>query len=373
MSATDTGSPPSDPIAARRDALVARLDQAGTGLLELCTIFLGERLGYYDALAAGESLTSTELAQRTGTHERYAREWLEQQTTTGFLDVDDPTQAPQVRRFRLPPGHTDVLGKRSDPNYWGAMIRFMVSMTRPLPTLLEAFRTGAGVPFEAYGADLREGMADGSRVGSTRLITEALPAVLPQVHTRLQADQPAHVAEIGCGAGWAAIAIAQTYPNARVDGFDLDTASVELARRNVVEAGVADRVQIVHHDASDATLAGRYDLVMAEACIHDTPQPVRVLQTMRRLAGEDGAVLVVEPKSGERFMDPANNLDVERTHYAFSVLHCLPVGLAEQPSVGTGTMMRPDILRGYAREAGYREVEVLPVDDDWMSAFRLRG
>jgi hypothetical protein len=106
--------------------------------------------------------------------------------------------------------------------------------------------------------------------------------------------------------------------------------------------------------------------------VHDTPQPVQVLQTMRRLAGQDGVALITEPKSGDRFMDPANNHEVERNHYAFSVLHCLPVSLAEQPSVGTGTMMRPDILRGYAREAGFREVEVLAIDDDWSSAFRLR-
>src|SRR6478672_6257508 len=105
MSATGSDASPPDPTAARRDALVERLGQAGTGLMELCTVYLGERLGYYDALATGDSLTSTELAHRTGTHERYAREWLEQQTTTGFLDVEDPTLAPLDRRFLLPAGY----------------------------------------------------------------------------------------------------------------------------------------------------------------------------------------------------------------------------------------------------------------------------
>jgi SAM-dependent methyltransferase len=367
----DTSS--SDPAAARRDALVERLGQAGTGLMELCTVYLGERLGYYEALAAGEPLTSTELAQRTGTHERYAREWLEQQATTGFVDVEDPMLAPLDRRFLLPPGYAAVLSERTDPNYMGAMNRLMVSMTQTLPALLEAYRTGGGVPYEAYGADLREGMADAGRAVELAFITETLPVALPDVHARLQRTPPAHVAEIGCGGGWAAIAIAQTYPLARIDGFDLDAASVELARHNVAQAGVADRVQIIRQDASEATLAGQYDLVMAQACVHDTPQPVPVLQTMRRLAREEGVVLLTEPKSGDRFMDPANNLDVERNHYTFSVLHCLPVSMVEQPSVGTGTMMRPDILRGYAREAGFREVEVVPVDDDWTSAFRLRS
>jgi SAM-dependent methyltransferase len=371
MSATDTGSPDPDPIVERRDNLVARLGAASTGMVELCTVYLGERLGYYDALAAGEPLTSTELAARTGTNERYAREWLEQQTTAGILEVDNAAAAPRERRFVLPAGHVEVLGDRTNSNYWGSEARFLVGITRPLPAVLEAFRTGGGVPFAAYGADLREGLAGGSRVGSAWFVNEVLPAALPDVHTRLQADPPARVADLGCGAGWACVAIARAYPNTIVDGFDLDLASVELASQNVVEAGLKDRVRIVQRDAGDPELAGRYDLVMADACVHDTPQPVAMLQTMRRLASEGGVVLVSEPKSGERFMDAANNLEVERNFYAFSVLHCLPAGMAEQPSAGTGTMMRPDILRGYARDAGFQDIEVLSIDDEWTAAYRL--
>jgi SAM-dependent methyltransferase len=200
-----------------------------------------------------------------------------------------------------------------------------------------------------------------------------VPTVLPDVHTRFQADPPARIADIGCGAGWTAIRLAQTYPTVHVDGFDLDAPSVELARRTVAEAGLAERVRILHQDAGDPGLAGRYDLVIATACVHDAPRPVAILQTMRRLAGDAGVVLLLEPKAGEHFLDPANNPDVERWHYVFSVLHCLPVGMTEQPSAGTGTMMRPDILRGYAQEAGFREIEVLPVEDDWTSAYRLWG
>jgi 2-polyprenyl-3-methyl-5-hydroxy-6-metoxy-1,4-benzoquinol methylase len=372
MSTPDASSPSTDPIAARRDALVARLEAAGTDLVELCTLYLGERLGFYDALAAGEALTSTELATRTETNERYTREWLEQQATAGILHVDDPDAAPRERRFVLPVGHAEVLGDRLSDTYWGAGVRFLVGLTRPLPAVLEAFRTGGGVPFAAYGADLREGLADGSRLGSRWFINEAVPAALPDVHARLQTDPPARVADLGCGAGWASIAIARAYPKTTVDGFDLDAASVELASRNVVEAGVQDRVHIAQRDAADPALAGSYDLVLAIAVVHDTPQPVAMLQTMRRLAGDEGVVLVSEPKSGERFLDAANNGEVERSHFAFSVLHCLPVGMAEQPSAGTGTMMRPDILRGYARDAGFHDVEVLSIDDPWTAAYRLR-
>jgi SAM-dependent methyltransferase len=373
MSAPDASAATSDPTAESRDALVARFDVASTGLVELCTVYLGERLGYYDALAAGGLLTSSELAARTGTHERYAREWLEQQTAAGLLTVENPDLAARERRFGLPLGHVEVLADQTSGNYWGSVVRLLVGLTRPLPEVLEAFRCGGGVPFAAYGADLREGLAGGSRVGSTWFVTEALPSVLPEVHARLRADPPARVADLGCGAGWAAITLAQTYPTVSVDGFDLDAASVDLASRNVAGAGLQDRVHIMHQDAEDPDLAGRYDLVMASACVHDTPQPVALLKTMRRLAGEGGVVLISEPKSGERFMDPANNPDVERWHYALSVLHCLPAGMAEQPSVGTGTMMRPNILRGYAQEAGFRDIEVLPIGDDWTAAYRLRS
>jgi SAM-dependent methyltransferase len=371
MSAKDVPSTVADPRVERRDALVARLDAASTDMIELFTVYLGERLGYYEALAVAGTLSSAELAARTGTHERYAREWLEQQTTSGLLEVDDPAVMASERRYLLPPGHAEVLADRTSSTYCGSVVRFLVGVTRPLPAVLEAFRTGGGVPFEAYGADFREGMADGSRLESQLFIDDEFPRTLPDLHARLQADPPARVADLGCGAGWAGIAIAQRYPKATVDGYDLDTASVELANRNVADAGLEARVRIAERDAGDPELAGRYDLVMASACVHDTPQPVAMLRTMRRLAGENGVVLVTEPKSGERFMDPANNREVERNYYAFSVLHCLPVGMIEQPSAATGTMMRPDILRGYAREAGFQGVEVVPIDDEWTAAYRL--
>jgi SAM-dependent methyltransferase len=372
MSVSDPDTPIPDPITERRDALAARLDAAIIAMFELCTVYLGERLGYYDALADG-ALTSTELAAMTGTAERFAREWLEQQTVTGLLAVEDPALGPTQRRFALPSGHTDVLVDHTSDANRAAGIRLAVGLTRPLAAVLAAHRSGGGVPLEAYGADVREAMADFSREGSKWIIAETLPAALPDVHARLQGDPPAYVAEIGCGAGWLTTRLAQAYPAIHVDGFDLDAPSVALARQNVAAAGLTERVRILHRDAGDPELAGRYDLVVAEACLHDASQPIAVLRTMRRLAGEAGTVLVMEPKAGDRFLDPANNPEVERFHYAFSVLHCLPVGMADQPSAGTGTMMRPNILRDYAREAGFRDVEVLPVDDDWSAAFRLRS
>lgn len=228
------------------------------------------------------------------------------------------------------------------------------------------------MPFTAYGADFREGMADGNRASNLQFGHEVLPAI-PDVHARLQGDPPARVADIGCGPGWSSIGIARAYPKARVDGFDLDEASVALARRHVAEAGVDDRVQVEVRDVVDPALAGRYDLVIALLCVHDLPQPVLMLRAMRQLAGLGGSVLVGDPRAGERFLDPSNDQDVERQFYGFSILHCLPVGMAEQPSAGTGAMMRPAVLRAYARDAGFHSVEVLPIDNAWTAFYRLHG
>jgi 2-polyprenyl-3-methyl-5-hydroxy-6-metoxy-1,4-benzoquinol methylase len=195
-----------------------------------------------------------------------------------------------------------------------------------------------------------------------------LPAV-PDVHARLQAGPPARVADIGCGTGWSSIAIARAYPKVMVEGFDSDDASIALARSNAAEAGVAQRVTFHLRDASDPQLVGRYDLVTFFECVHDFGRPVEALKVARRLLAEGGSVMVADERVGERFSAPSD--DVERLMYGWSVLFCLPTGLADEPSVGTGTVMRPATLRRYAVEAGFRNVEVLPIENDFWRFYRL--
>ena len=194
---------------------------------------------------------------------------------------------------------------------------------------------------------------------------------MPDLHDRLLADPPARVADIGMGLGWSSIAIARAYPAARVDGFDLDDASVAAARANAEAAGVADRVGFHLRDAGDPDLAGRYDFALAVECIHDMPDPVAVLSAMRRLVGEGGPVLVVDEKVAETFTAPGD--EIERLMYGFSILHCLPVGMVEQPSAATGTVIREATMRRYAGEAGFRQTEVLPVAHDFFRFYRLTG
>jgi 2-polyprenyl-3-methyl-5-hydroxy-6-metoxy-1,4-benzoquinol methylase len=353
----------------RRDALVERIFENSVGFMELLSIYIGDRLGLYRALANNGEATATELASATGTHERYVREWLEQQTVAGILEVEDEKAEPEVRSYRLPQGHQEVLLERDSLNYLAPLAQQMVGVSRPLPALLEAFRTGGGVSYPEYGADMREGIAYGNRAMFVNLMgTEWLPSI-PDVHERLQADPPARVADIGCGTGWSSIAIARAYPRARVDGFDLDESSVAEARTNAEAEALADRVAFHLRDAADPELSGRYDLAIAFECIHDMSRPVEALQAMRSLTGEDGAAIVVDERVAESFEAPSD--EVERLMYGFSVLHCLPVGMAEQPSAATGTVMRPATLRRYATQAGYRDVEVLPIENDLWRFYRL--
>lgn len=355
----------------QRDAFMERVLQSASGLFNIFSIYIGDRLGYYQALASKEWMTSTELAARTQTHERYAREWLEQQTVAAILEVQDETQDALSRRYRLPPGHREVLAEPESLNYLAPLAQISVGAVYPIHALLDAYRTGGGIPFGDFGADLREGQAGMNRnLFLYELGQQHLPAI-SDVHARLRADPSARIADIGCGVGWSSIGMALAYPNVRVDGFDLDAPSIEEAWGNARKYGLTDRLTFHARDAGDLeVLNGRYDLVTAFECVHDLGNPVGVLRTMRRLAGEQGAVIVMDERVGDEFTARGN--EVEWMMYGWSILHCLPVGMAEhQPSAATGTVMRTETLRRYALEAGFREVEVLPIDNFFFRFYRL--
>lgn len=369
MSEQGTSDRMLDSAAERRDALVGRLFQAVLGSMDLFNLYLGDRLGLYRALAEGGPATSAELAARAGIHERYAREWLEQQAVGSILDVDDPSLDADARRYSLPSGHDEVLLDHDSLNYLAYVSRFVASLGGALPKLLDAFKTGGGVSWADFGLDAREAQAAQNRPLFLSLLgAEWLPAV-PDVHARLSAHPPARVADIACGAGWSSIGIAKAYPNARVDGLDLDEPSVALARANAAEHGVEERVSFQVRDVSDPGLAGQYDLVVGFEMLHDLARPVEMLQNARALLADGGAVIIMDERVAERFTAPGD--EAERLYYGFSTLCCLPAGLAESPSAGTGTVMRPDTLRGYAQAAGFQSVEILPIEHDMFMFYRL--
>jgi SAM-dependent methyltransferase len=356
---------------ARRDAFAERLFGAALGAYELMTVHLGDRLGFYRALAEQGPSTAAELAAATGTAERYAREWLEQQAVAGILEVDDVAAEPAERRFSVPSAHAEVLSDRDSLAHVTPLVRYGVAFAHVLPAVEEAFRSGGGVSWEDFGTLGREAQGDANRpVFSNLLGAEWLPSI-EDVHERLLANPPARVADVACGAGWSSIAIARAYRKVTVDGLDLDDASVELARANLEGTGVEDRVSFQHRDAGDPELAGSYQLVTVFEALHDMSRPVDVLRALRGLVAEDGAVLVMDERVADSFTAPGD--EIERLMYTYSILCCLPVGLSETPSAGTGTVMRADTVRRYASEAGFADVEVLPIEHDFFRLYRLRG
>ncbi len=313
--------------------------------------------------------TPPELAARAGTNERYTREWLEQQGVAGILEVADGHAEATARTYRLPPGHAEALLRRDSPSYVATLPRVLVAFVTPLSAVMHAFRTGSGVPFAQYGADISEVQAELNRPMYVNLLASQWLPAIPDVHTRLQSDPPARVADLACGGGWSSIVMAQAYPRIRVDGFDVDEAAITLAHRNATEAGVADRLTFHAQDTTQPITLGPYDLMTVFEAIHDLSRPVEALRTIRGMVADDGAVIVADERVPERFTAPGTDLD--RLCYATSVLLCLPTGMAEQPSAATGTVMRPATLRSYAQQAGFREIEILPIANDVWRFYRL--
>ena len=347
--AADAGARPGELTA---EAAADRLLAAAVGAVDLVAVYLGDRLGWYASLREHGPATPAELAARTGTAPRYAQEWLEQQAVTGLLGAEDDG------RFSLPAGPAEVLTDPDSLAFLAPLSRMLVAPVVQMPALLQAYRSGGGVAWAELGADARESQADLNRPWYEAVLPSAF-ADVPQLHQALSRPG-ARVAEIGCGGGWASIALARTHPSAHFTAYDIDPATCDLAAANVRTAEVADRVRVVQADAADLPHA-QFDLLLALECVHDLPHPVQVLEAARRSLRPGGSVVVMDEAVADHFR-PGGDLQ-ERLMYGFSLLVCLPDGLAHPGSAGTGTVMRESTLRSYAQQAGFADVAVLPIQD----------
>jgi len=344
--------------------LAERIYRNAAGTLELYAIYLGEQLGLYRAMASGDWITPAELADRTGTAERYMREWLEHHAVSELVEVEDPTAEP--RRYRLPKAHVQTLVDRDDLNYSASSGVELARIARQLPHLVHAYRNGTAPPPLPWEP---EGRPDPNRPQFVNLLgTQWLPT-MTDVDARLRTAPPAQVCDIACGTGWSSIATAQAYPNVLVHGLDLDEDAIAAARRNAERAGVSDRVSFTTTDA--ATLAGRepYDLVMIIEALHDMSRPVDALKAARALLAGHGAMLVVDAAVAPEFTVPGSLRD--RYEYGWSLIGCLPPAMGDPDSAATGTVMRPATLSRYATQAGFTGVEILPIETDYWRFYRL--
>ena len=339
------------------DEVAERLFGSLLGTVEIMSVYLGDRLGWYRSLVDDGPASAVELARRTGTQDRYAREWLEQQAVAGLLEVESDG-APDERRFAIPASTAEVLTDPTSLAYMAPLGRMFGAVGPVLPQLLEAYRNGGGVSWDDFGDDARESQADANRPWYEKQLEPALAGV-PAIHDALSAPD-CRVLDVGCGGGWSSISLARAYPSATVLGVDIDQPSIDLAKANARDAGVSERVRFVCQDAASLP-EGTVDVAFAFECVHDMPRPVEVLSAVRRTLAPGGSLVVMDEAVADAFAPDGD--DLERIMYGFSLFVCLPDGLSSPPSVGTGTVMRPSTLQRYGEAAGFSAFEVVPIED----------
>jgi 2-polyprenyl-3-methyl-5-hydroxy-6-metoxy-1,4-benzoquinol methylase len=346
-------------------ALEDRLISSAVATLELYSIHLGRQLGLYPALA-GQLRTTMELAKDAGIDERYAREWLEQQAVAGFVVVDDPALPDPERRYSLTDSARAVFVDPEDPAHVSPLADMVVGVGQTLAKVVKAYRTGEGVGFAEYGKALRDGQGGINRPAFTHDLATTWLSAIEGLSERLSAG--GRIADLGCGVGWSTIAMAEALPAAEVTGWDNDPASVEDARRNAADANASVRFEAAN--AKMMAADGPFDLVTILEALHDMAQPVAVLEAVRSGLSAEGVVLLADEKVAEQFSAPGD--EMERMMYGWSVTHCLPAAMAEQPSAAIGTVIREPLVRNLAAEAGFTSVEVLDVDAGFFRLYALR-
>jgi SAM-dependent methyltransferase len=306
--------------------------------------FIGQRLGLYKALADGGAATPAELAQRTGTNERYVREWLINQGSGGYVEYD-----PATGRYHLSPEQAVALTDEDSPFYVGGGFYVVKAMANATPRIADAFTNGGGILWGDHDPDLFVGVERFFRPGyRAHLVNEWIPA-LTGIEDKLKAG--GLVADVGCGHGASTIIMAQAYPNSRFRGFDNHEPSIEAARRRAEEGGVADRVTFDVAPASGIPGEG-YDMVCFFDCLHDMGDPAGAMRRTYEILSDEGSALIVEPMAGDAVEENFNIIG--RTFSAASTLCCTANSLA-LGGPALGAVAPEEALREIATAAGFRE------------------
>jgi SAM-dependent methyltransferase len=306
---------------AKLSAFVAKVLNDWGAISSAPLVMIGDRLGLYDAMAEAGALTSHELAQRTGTHERYVREWLLNQAASGYVEYD-----PASGRFTLPREHAAAL-----PGMFGGFQTYLAA-ARAEQRIASAFRSGDGMPWGEHDTELFRGIERIYRPGYEQFLVSAWIPALDSIAAKL--EHGAMVADVGCGHGASTIILARAFPRSRFVGFDNHAGSIHAARRAADQAGVADRVtfEIVSATNYPAPLAG-YDLIALFDCLHDLGDPIGAVRHAHQALAPDGAVMIVEPMAGERVED--NLTPLGRALSGASTMLCTPHSRASDgPALG---------------------------------------
>ncbi|MGH9249079.1 MAG: class I SAM-dependent methyltransferase [Acidimicrobiales bacterium] len=305
---------------------------------------IGDRLGLYKAMAGAGSLTAEELADRTGTAERYVREWLAAQSATGYVvyDGDD--------RYSLPDEHAIPLTDETSPACVIGAFETALASVHSTDRLTEAFRTGHGVGWGEHHHDLYEGCERFFRPGYRANLVDAWLPALDGVVPKL--EEGGRVADVGCGHGASTILMAEAFPSSTFTGFDAHEPSITAARKRAADQGVGDRARFEVATAQD--FPGSYDLVCFFDCLHDMGDPVGACAHVRSALAPGGTLLLVEPMAGDRVEDNLN--PVGAAYYGFSTLLCTPNSLSQDVGTALGAQAGEARLRDIVTSAGFTSV-----------------
>src|SRR5882672_2133062 len=302
----------------KMDAFLGKVVGDFGAALSSSLVYIGQKLGLYKALASGEAVTPTELAQKTSTNERYVREWLINQAASGYVDYDV-----ESGRYSLAPEQAMALTDESSPFYVGGGFYVIKAMTQAVNRIEDYFKNGGGMLWGEHDPDLFVGTERFFRPGyAAHLIATWIPS-LTGVEEKLKAG--AKVADIGCGHGSSTIIMAQAYPNSRFWGFDNHEKSIETARQRAVDAGVSDRVTFAVANAGELP-DEQFDMVAFFDCLHDMGDPVGACKRAAEVLHPDGSALIVEPMAGNTVEENFNIIG--RTFAGASTLCCTSNSMA---------------------------------------------
>lgn len=306
-------------------------------------VLIGDRLALYRVLAEFGPLTSGALAQRTSTHERYVREWLNAQAASGYVTYDADTG-----QYRLTPEQALAFAHEGSPAFMVGAFQVALAAGRSLDALTDAFRTGEGIGWHEHDHELFHGIERFFRPSyAAHLVHEWIPA-LPGVEARLQAG--ARVADIGCGHGASTILMAQAYPASTFIGVDVHAASIDAAIERARAAGVSERCRFEVASA-DAFPGTDYDLITVFDALHDMGDPVGASRHVLRALSPEGSWMIVEPYAGDRVEENLN--PVGRAYYAGSTLICTPCALAQPGRMALGAQAGEARIRAVVTGAGF--------------------
>ena len=317
------------------------VDEVGA-TLNAALVVMGDKLGLYRALAGAGALSPGELAERTGSAERYVREWLNAQAAGGYVTYD-----PESGRYTLPPEQTVALTDSDSPAYLPGFFQLALGSVIDSPKIVEKARSGDGFGWHEHNHDVFDGCERFFRPGyNANLLPAWLPA-LDGVVEKLEAGGKA--ADIGCGHGSSTILMAQAFPNSTFVGSDYHEGSIATARERAREAGVSDRVTFEIAGAAEHPGEG-YDLVTMFDCLHDMGDPVGAARHVRGLLDEDGTWMIVEPMAGDRVEDNLN--PVGRAYYGFSTFLCTPASLSQEVGLALGAQAGEARIRDVVTAGG---------------------